>query len=501
MIDLVPDNVISNPDVLAEWLARHPAQAQVMVERHHQLRLHVAREDVNEFIEYVGRDEQTGKRITQAPVHLSFQRLAEEHRRLIIWGHVESGKTNQIAILRTLWMLGRNPDLRIAIVCRSTRNAEKIVGAMQRYIESSEALHEVFPDLRPGKKWTDTAFTVAARRGFAKDFSVQAVGVGTTIQGSRLDIAILDDILDWENTRTDERRRQVIEWFGATIGGRLTEHSRVIIIGNAWHPDDFLHHMARNPAWRAFRFPVMDRSTGALRWPQRWSRARIDAWEREWGSAEAARQLYCEARDDAEARFKRSWIDQCLHRGEGRRMTPMLRALPLGYRTYTGVDVSTGEGNDYSCLFTICLHPSGDREVLCVETGKWSGPELVKRIIDTHERYFSIVAVESNATQKFITQFTGGAAPVKNFRTGANKMDPQFGVESIAVEMERGQWIIPSAGGRPHTREVESWIRGMLYYNPGAHTADELMACWIAREAACHRVGRVKSGTKTTLRR
>jgi hypothetical protein len=89
------------------------------------------------------------------------------------------------------------------------------------------------------------------------------------------------------------------------------------------------------------------------------------------------------------------------------------------------------------------------------------------------------------AAQDYLRQFivAESALPILPFNTGANKMNPEFGVESIAVELFNAKWIIPSAGGRS-TLPVEQWIGEMLAYTPGAHTGDALMACWFAREGA-----------------
>jgi hypothetical protein len=429
-----------------------------------------------------------------------------DHSYLAGRGYLVTHNTQQIAVLRTLWLMGRNPNLRQAIISRSQEGAEKILRAIKGYIEQSDALHEVFPDLRPGSVWSDSRITVAGRRAASKDYSIIAAGIGTQgIMGSRLDRVVMDDVLDWGNSRTPSQRDMTIGWYESTITGRLVQHASVEMIGNAWHPEDLMHKLAENPVWRAFRFPVTN-PDGAPRWPARWPLTRIAAWTLENGSNEAARQLHCLARDDASARFKRAWFIECLRLGDGRSMPERLAAVPFGYKTYTGVDLGTDENakSDLSCLFTICIWPSGHREVLCVESGHWAGPEIIRRIVDTHRRYRSIIAVESNAAQKFITQFTKVEAPdvpVRNFFTGANKADPAFGIESLAVEFERGQWVIPSAAGRPLTKEVDAWIRGCLHYQPNTHTPDELMASWIAREAASHRVGRVQTGRQTTLRR
>jgi hypothetical protein len=202
---------------------------------------------------------------------------------------------------------------------------------------------------------------------------------------------------------------------------------------------------------------------------------------------EFARQLLCVARDDSEARFKREWIDKSLLRGFDKRPVNALERIPPGCSVYTGVDLAVKQhaAADMTVFFTILAHPNGDREVLNIEAGRWAGPDIVQRVIDTHRRYSSIVIVEDNAAQAFISQFTKNvsAVPVVSFTTTSkNKHSPEFGVESLAAEMNNGKWIIPSEGGV--SKEIQEWIDEMLYYQPSAHTGDRLMACWFAREAA-----------------
>jgi hypothetical protein len=479
-----------------------PARTQAILWQLRERDVGHARADVNMFCEFVGRDESTSHPLKQASIHLAFQKLATECPRLVLWSHIEAGKSSQLAVLRPLWELGRNRGLRVAIISRGQDQARKIISAQQNYIERSPELRAVFPELRRGTKWSETAYSVA-RSGFAKDYSVQALGIGSIVIGARLDLVVLDDVLDWNNTRSPTARGDVREWYRNQIAPRLTADARVWCVGNAWHPDDFLHALAKTPGWTAVRFPVFG-DDGAPRWPERWPRERVNAWTRENGTDVAARMLHCVARDDESSRFRRAWIDKCLENGAGRSMPFSLKMIPFGYRTFTGVDLATDDDRRLAktVIFTICVHPDQRREVLCVESGRWPGPEIVKRIADAHKRYQSIVAVEGNAAQRFISQFTAVLGiPVRNFFTGANKAHPEFGVESIAVEMEQGRWIIPSAGGRPLTREVDDWISGMLYYRGDAHTSDELMACWIAREAASHRVKRVGRGHQSVQSR
>jgi hypothetical protein len=464
-----------------------------------KVRARLAQGDAAEFARLVLRDERTGKRVKLAPIHEAWHRLADEHPRLVIWSHVESGKTQQLSILRVLWSLGQDPTRRWAVISNTYGQAEKIVRSIAQHIERNEDVRAVFPKLRKGEPWMSGAITVsrAGLPGASKDPSIQACGVHGNITGSRLEGVILDDVLDFENTRTARLRADLYDWFRATVLGRLTDWGRIICVGTAYHRDDLLHRFARGGLWKAARFPILNEQ-GASSWPQRWPQERIAARRVELGPSEFARQMLCMARDATDARFQRAWIDRCLERGRGLSLIDKLDIVPADGGTFTGVDLAVSQNvdADLTVLFTILVRPNGDRQVIQLHSGKWSGPEIVKRIIDAHRRYHSIVYVENNAAQDFVLQFARehSAVPIRPFTTGRNKAHPEFGVESLAVEMENEKWIIPNQGEHAIDPELQAWIDELTYYDPREHTGDRLMASWFAREGA-RRYERSKKGS------
>lgn len=473
---------------LAAWAALNPIEAQDTLQSYRAMRARIAREDVNEFIEYVIKDERTNKSVVQAPHHEEFHTLADTHKRLIIWGHVESGKTQQLAIGRVLWELGRNQNLRIAVVSATLSQSQKLVRSIQAYIETSPELHDVFPDLKPGSTWSSQLLTVK-RTSRAKDPSLVASPVTGRILGSRIDLLILDDVVTWDIANSPAQRRDLSTWLHGTATGRLTDGARVWVLGNAFHPEDLLHELEKNPVWAARRFPVID-AAGRSLWPDVWPDRRIEERRLELAGQpdEFARQMLCVARDDQAARFKREWIDFALRRGEGKKFAYALNAIPPGYRVFTGVDlgVRAKRGADLTVLVSIIVHPNEDREILCIESGNWNARMIVDRIVDTHRRFGGVVIVENNAAQQFILDITKSesAVPVKPFTTGANKAHPEFGIESLAAELANGKWIFPAKSARPAHPEIAALCSGMLFYDPKAHTADHLMALWFAREGA-----------------
>lgn len=450
-----------------------------------------ARQDPNAFVTYVMRDDETGLPILQNRWHFEWQAIWSKYRRSIIWSHPEGGKTVQVSG-RILFELGLNPRLRIGVLSNTFDQAKKITSPVAKYIESSAELKRVFPHLRPDTVtgWSVSEMFIDRPNKFTKDPTLRPFGIHANILGGRIDLLIIDDVLDHENTRTHAQREDLRQWILSTIEGRLTKEARVWWIGNAWHRDDAMHTFAKHVSWNGFKYPVVDKM-GKTVWADKWPQDRVDQKRVDLGPLEFMRQMGCQARSDEDARFKEAWIEGCKKRGNMVDMVHALHDVPPGHRIFTGVDLGVREKSaarkrkrpDYTCLFTIAVLPDESRRVLEVQSGNWGGQEIVNRIIDVHRRLHSIVVVENNAAQDFILQFARGqsSVPLIPFTTGSNKHHPEFGIESMAVEMSNAKWIIPNIEGLMEP-DIAAWVDEMLYYDPLAHTGDRLMASWFARE-------------------
>lgn len=350
------------------------------------------------FNALVLKDELNGTPVRMAPMHRAWHRLADTHKYLNIISHVESAKSQNLSVGRVLFELGRNPNTRVVIVSNTVTQSQKLVKSIAGYIQRSDELKEIFPKLKPNAMgpWTLSQLAVE-RKGQPKDPSVQATGVHGSIVGARIDLLILDDVLDYENVRTPGLRDDLWDWIHSTLLGRLTQHARVISVGNAYHRDDLLHRLERNPIWHTVRFPVITED-GQLSWPERWPLERISQKREELGPLEFARQMLCQARDDAESRFKREWIDLCLQRGNGRGLQHALAVIPPGCSVYTGVDLAVQQHSsaDLTAFTTILVYPNGDREIINIESARLAGPQIVEKIRELYHRYQGIFFVENN---------------------------------------------------------------------------------------------------------
>ncbi|HUW13626.1 MAG TPA: hypothetical protein VM537_28140, partial [Anaerolineae bacterium] len=89
----------------------------------------LARRDIDVFCEFAMRDAE-GQPWRQAQFHRDWQSLLPTAgpARVLIGAPREFAKSSQMAVARSLWELGRNPELRIKIVCATDGLAGKLLG-------------------------------------------------------------------------------------------------------------------------------------------------------------------------------------------------------------------------------------------------------------------------------------------------------------------------------------------------------------------------------------
>jgi hypothetical protein len=467
-----------------------------------------AREDPSDFIEYCFTHDKTGAPLRNEQFHRDWQEFFSTCRYGVIEAAVEFGKSIQIGVGRIIWEIGTDPNVRIVLLGANEDAAEKLARRIRREIDYNPRIKEVFPNLRRsgrrGDSWSDSDFTVA-RTLEMTDPTVQARSVGSrNLNGSRSDIIVIDDLLNFDVTHSILVRNKLEVWFDEIVLSRVQddyetgEYGRCFWIGNPWHADDLSQRLKKRPGWRHMTTAVVENpeapeSQWRPKWPRQWPLQRIfdKRSTMAMSSFSFARKYLCLILDEAQRRFKRSWINHMLAQGRGREL---LEKQPVGrygapLRCFTGLDPGVGEKDidAVSCLFTVAIDHAGRRCVIDIRSGRWTGPELLDQCESVSKTYDSELVVESNATQRWMQQFAQDRGiNARTFFTGAhNKWSEEYGVESLAIEMKNGLWIAPSGrDGESIPEEVSSWCSECLDYDPGMHTGDRLMASWLAREGA-----------------
>lgn len=461
----------------------------------------LARADVNTFNEFVLRDEESGQPIEQAPMHVRMQEAYDEDGFVLVMAYPESGKTQQLVVGRTLHELGRDPTERHVFLNNGQDGAKKSLGAVKKYIERSEELRAVFPKLRPGGLWREDAIVVEGA-GYSKDPSVYCLGFHGNITGARIDKAKVDDLLDYENTRTLQSRRDAESWFKRTFLTRLTSKAKLAFLTNAWHEED-LAHTLEDDGWTTLRYPVLS-SRGKSMWPERWPLGRIAEWRKRLGELEFARMFLCEPRDPGAMSFRPEWLRGALRRGVGYGLVSSVGEPPEGSLIVTGVDLGASKKmtGGMSTMMTSCFYPTGFRQLVGARSGRYSGGELIRNLADVGESFGGVIVVEDNGIQRHIVELANEEnlmvpVPVLPFYTGRNKYDPVLGIDAMATEFETGRWMLPSGRkGRDVAEPIRRLLGEMRAYSPGGHPGDHLMGLWFARTWALRRLRALQNGSR-----
>jgi hypothetical protein len=511
-----------------------------------------ASKDVAKFYNFVMREEKTQDRIIATPHQLVMFSFADYHPYCVIRIPVGCGKTYFICS-KALYNLGRNRSRRSAIMSASAPQAKKPLGMVADYIVDenlNDRLALVFPDLRPSPRpqdpWTTEQITVDRPPGI-RDASMIAVGLETRISGSRISDAVADDVVDDQNTYNPSVRANANSKFNSRLVSRMDPaDSSLVVCNTPFHREDLTYHLENkehwptitmdiygfvrwsnaNAAWIAMALerhlrPSTTRGGGAYDWyrlkaydpdpeeltplwPERYPYKWIQ--EKRYGKngkggmlpVEFARAFLCDPMSEDAARCQLEWIEKCKLQG-----MQYGAQYPLQYDgpnpTYTGVDIGVGRSSahDKSTLFTIEKRPDGMRRILDIDSGRFTGRDIIGKIIEKTERFDSSVTVENNSAQDFIIQFAKETKKDLNVKglttTGASKRNENWGVESIFSEIQNGAWIIPCDRDGRVAKNTQAWIDDCIYYQPMAHSGDYLMASWFAREAS-----RKRSSSTTT---
>ncbi len=462
-----------------------------------------ARADFNVFAEFVSlrivpeRDRALLGRLSsviQAPAHRQWAKLWDDpkNKRMIIMAHNECAKTRQLSILRPLFELGRDHNYKIAVVANNTGSAQNILRAIADLILTNEDVRRVFPTLKPSLPWNFSEIQVE-RTSADKEPSVGAFGAkGDAILGARVDLLVVDDIVDDSTSSSLAMMAELSKWFKANCETRLTEDARVIVVGTPWATGDLLDELSQNTVdYRLYKFPILD-DRGQSTWPEAWPLSRIEERRRTLREVEFSRAMMLVVRRDADALFKQADVERALARGktlERVRTREDLGTLPPTRRIFSGVDLSVGsqkrKADDSAIATIISDEASGDFTLVALESGRWAPTETKARIRGVTDAFDpEYVSVENNGAQQFfLDELSRDGLTVKGHNTSAqNKHDAAQGLPGLATAFELGKVVIPAWVAE--SEAGKKLLHALLFFNPADHTPDVLMSFWISFVAA-----------------
>ena len=311
-----------------------------------------------------------------APFHVCYYRKLTEFaegriKKLMVFMPPQHGKSEGSTRRLPAFILGLNPDAKVAVVSYSAPKARKFNREIQRVIDTPEYA-AIFSETRLNASnvttvagsWlrnADECEIVGHRGGF------KTVGVGGPLTGEPVDVLIMDDIYKDARTAWSPTVRESIEdWYDTVAETRLHNGSQQLVVFTRWHEEDLAGRLLAqqgrltpdNPGgWDVVVYQAIKsdaptdydpREPGEALWPERHSLAKLES-----------------------IRARNSHVFQSLYQqdprpAEGLMYTDLKEydTLPVGaYRMKSYTDTAD-TGADYLCAICYAEFPTGEMYVV-----------------------------------------------------------------------------------------------------------------------------------------
>ena len=248
---------------------------------------HAAETDLVTFIKLVAPEQVLGQ--CHEDVCNWWTREDAKSHQLLLFPR-DHGKSRLIAY-RVAWELTKNPTLRILYISATANLAEKQLGFIKGIL-TSDVYRRYWPEhvhADEGKRtrWTNSEIMLdhpLRRKENVRDPSVFTGGLTTSLTGLHCDIAVLDDVVVYENAYTGEGRNKVKSQYSLLSSIEGAE-AKEWVVGTRYHPSDLYNDLLQmvedqydergekvgeDNIYEIFEKPVEDRGdgTGEFLWPR-----------------------------------------------------------------------------------------------------------------------------------------------------------------------------------------------------------------------------------------
>ena len=442
----------------------------------------------------------------------------------------EHAKSMTVSIDYITYRICVDPNVRIKVVSKTQQMAKEFLYAVKQrltspfYIDLQRRFAPADGFKATADKWTQDAIYIERESG-EKDPTLQALGIGGQIYGARADLIILDDCVTLSNVGEYEKQ---IRWIQQEVLTRIGPTGKLLIVGTRVDPIDMYRELRNNDRypegkspWTYMAMPaVLEFDETPENWVTLWPRS-----DKPWSGdpVDADKDGFFPRWDGTRLKQRRSVLDsrtwamvyqQQDVESEAIFSPELVRAAANGMRGCGPlVAGAPGYPADVSGFYTVCaMDPamsgdtftvaiSGDRNtkrryLLDASRMPAPTPQRIREIIFTWtEKYKpSVWVIEKNAFQLFLTRDeeinaflqSRGIRLVQHY-TGANKMDLEYGVASLAPLFGSfGPDGKPAKNAlielpRPESEGVKALIEQLITWSPNTkNKQDGPMALWFA---------------------
>jgi len=392
--------------------------------------------------------------------HREWLRLFENNNFISLLAPRGHGKTTIVAGY-ILWKIVTNPDIRILIVTINQDKANEMMTFVQSNLANNDDLIELYGQQKGYSEWSRDTLRVYKASPTHKEPTLKVLGVTSSMIGGHYDLIILDDVTDQKNSRTEMRRRDLVDWFNKTLMPMLEPEGKIISIGTKWHQADIHSYFQKlsNYSCKTYKAiieePSEQNKEGKVLWPSRWSFEKLNEIRKTYGNTTFMMQYQNEYISDEMSPIKYDWVQNAIDR---------YTSPQLPFKTYIGIDLaSSGEENDYFALTVVAVKDN----FIYVIDGYRDHITLSKQIdiiLNYYKKWNPIkIGIEQAAQQKMIIedivekQPTLPIIPIKS-SAASGKMER---VQRLSVFFETGRIVLNPS--------LVQWIDELISFPKGAN--------------------------------
>lgn len=466
-----------------------------------------------------------------------------------------SGKSTLFTCDIPAWMIARNRQIRIQIGSRTERQARMYVGRIKRALERESPLRanadalargvafdadaclvDDFGAFKPEGRsdlWAQNALVVRQAEQTQiddKEPTLSAWGQDSGFLGGRFDFIIWDDLVDMRNTRTEEAREKLTEWFSTEAETRLEPRGALVLQGQRIHRNDLYRYALdlkvedrqgnevpkyQHVVYRAHNETICtgEHPLSLQPWPES---CLLDPYRLPWKTLDAARrnnprvfevQYQQQDGDVVGGLVDPAWIFGGVDSDGLPAVGCLDKQRPVGVvpdhlqdgRGWSFVTVDPSPTEWWGIIWWVYDPESQNRYIVDIRREKLNPEQFLSVDMDSFQfsglmvdllhrsqeqkAPISHVVVEVNAAQRWLLQQphvqrwmqVTGVVFVPHTTT-VNKADPKFGVESLGDYFRQGKVRIPNSQVQAK-RRAEAFVSELLAY-PDGDTDDLVMSCW-----------------------
>ena len=387
------------------------------------------------------------------------------------------GKSVCMPIVRCVYEIFKNPDIRILIVSNTQLQAEIFLREIKEHLHGNENIIRIFGD-QVGAKWDNKEIIVKGRKTFTKESTVSCCGVGGAIIGRHYDLIIGDDLVDEENAGTERQREKFRTWYYKVLDPTLEPHGRFFVHGTRYNPSDHYEHLMKNDEDYTTRIYPAINSDGNSLWPEKMPIGWLKKKRKAMGTAIFNTQYQNDTTLMVGKIFKYDWFRY-------------YDSLPEKLLVFQGVDLAISE-KDKSCYFaiaTIGKDEFGRIYLIDLYKDRLSFLQQTARIIKKSKQFNPRrVFIEANAYQRSQSELLQvvSMVPVKPVITQKDKITRAW---TLSSKFENGNVFFPRWGTYT-TGDAIQELRDNLIKFPDCEHDDDFDALEIAISNSFKRVNK-----------